>query len=204
MRVKPIEVANDYELLNCNVQNSVELSENVGIYRLTYKQNTKMYLENYRIAAMKAVECYRQHSMEELGRFPEYISDSESEDLFWNDLKKRSVTKYQTSKRLIPVYAIDNELSRYPKDWKWWNLNALTPQESGLCSESVKMPGINTPYLYYAMPFTAFALHHEDSNVGSINVHHGGARRIWYSVPSSNSKELEQVCYTLILFLFLF
>lgn len=206
MRVEPTAVSNEYTLLNCNIQNAVELGTNSGMYRLTNTQSKKMSLKDYRDCAMDAVEKYRQISMGDVGRYPEHLNLSEVEDLFWDNLQKRTVTCRKMPKRLLPIYAVDNELSRYPENWQFWNLNALTPQVSGLCSESVKIHGVNTPYVYFAMPFTAFAFHHEDSNVASINVHHGGASRIWYSVPSSNSEKLEQVgkLKHMILVIFLF
>lgn len=43
------------------------------------------------------------------------------------------------------------------------------------------------------MPFTAFGMHVEDSNMGSINIHHEGAPRTWYGVGSSNASALEEL-----------
>lgn len=188
MRVKPIEVSKNYKLLHCHTQNVVELAANSGIYRLTNDQSTEMFSKDYRDVAMNAVERNRQHALDEFGVYSEQLSFSETTDLFWKNLKKPS-----SQSRTTLIYAVDNEISRFPKDWKWWNLNALTPEISGLSSASIEMPGINRPFTYYAMSFTSFGMHHEDSNVGSINIHHGGATRVWYTVPSSNSEKLEQV-----------
>lgn len=183
-----MEVSKNYKLLHCNVQNICELAANSGIYRLTYDQSEEMSLKEYWDAAMNAGEIYRQYAMDEFGRYPENLNFSEIADLFWNHLKERSS---QTCK--MPIYAVDNEISRFPDNWKWWNLNALTPEISCLSSPSIEMPGINRPFSYYSMPHTSFGMHHEDSNVGSINIHHGGAAKIWYSVPSSNAEKLEEV-----------
>lgn len=163
MRVKPIKVPDNYELLNCNVQDVVKLAQNSSIYRLTYERTTQMSLKDYRSIAMEEVERHSQNIMDEFGRSLDYLTEIEIQDYFWNELEKRSDTSLQTSNRPIPIYVIDNELSRFPQNWKWWNLNCLDRQVSGLSSESVKLPGINTPFLYYGMPLTAFAFHHEDS-----------------------------------------
>lgn len=195
MRVKPIEVSKNYNLQHCNMQNVVELKANSGIYRLTYEKSTNMSLKDYRDVAMKAVERYRQQVMDIFGRSPEQLNLSEITDHFWDNLRKLSSRTSET-----PIYAVDNEISRFPDNWKWWNLNALTTEISGLSSASIKMPGINSPFSYYAMPHTTFAMHHEDSNSGSINIHHGGAARVWYSVPSSNAEKLEEVSQIILFF----
>lgn len=41
------------------------------------------------------------------------------------------------------------------------------------------MDGINTPYFYVGGPLTAFGLHLEDGNLGSIKYNHTGAPKIW-------------------------
>lgn len=188
MRVKPIDVPNDYKLFHCNIQNVVKYGTNSGIYRLTNEKSTQMSLEDYRALAMEKTNDYRQYLLNETGRHSEFLSITEIDEVFWKYVETRSDTSDPA-----PIYAIDNEMSRFPQDWNWWNLNALSPQISCLSSESVKIPGINSPFVYYGMPWTAFALHHEDSNVESINIHHGGAIKVWYSIPSSNAAKLEQV-----------
>lgn len=117
MRVKPVVVSNNYKLLHCNVQNVVELKANSGIYQLTFDQSNVMSLKDYRDVAMKAVERYRQYAMDELGKCPEQLNLSDITDLFWNNLKERSSQTCQTCE--TPIYAEDNELSRFPDTWKW-------------------------------------------------------------------------------------
>lgn len=38
---------------------------------------------------------------------------------------------------------------------------------------------------------TAFGVHHEDSNMGSMNCLHSGKPKTWYSIPSSQANKLE-------------
>lgn len=117
MRVKPIDVPIDYELLNCHIQNLNQLGDSGACY-LTYEKSTKMSLKNYRASAMLSLESYRSNVMAEYGRFPEYLNDDEIDYLFWVGLTKRSPSQ-------IPIYAVDNEFSRFPKDLIYWNLNNL-------------------------------------------------------------------------------
>ena len=44
--------------------------------------------------------------------------------------------------------------------------------------------GISTPYFYIGSKYSMFPLHLEDVNLRSINVHLGGAPKIWYSISS--------------------
>lgn len=110
-------------------------------------------------------------------------NNDQSEADFWSNLKKPNRTMP------MPIYAIDNELSRYPKKWAYWNLNELTTKESLL--QVSKIPGVTTPYTNFGQKFTSFGMHIEDSNMASINMHHEGADRYWYSIPSSDSQKLE-------------
>lgn len=187
MRVRPVSIPNTYKLSNCRAQNVSEINLNSGIFELQSAAPTKMSLKEFHDIATVSVGKYRAHVNDEFGVPVEELSSNDVASLFWNELS--------SPERPIPQYAVDNEISRLPDRCKWWNLNKLAPAVSGLSSASNKMPCINTPYTYCAMPHASFALHHEDSNCGSINIHHGGAARIWYSIPSSNTGKLEKVFY---------
>lgn len=181
MRVKPIDIPDSYKLLNCISQDVSKLSKNANICYLHYdnKKTETMTLKDYRNLAT-------------VQKYPDNLSYNEIEDLFWKNLKVLASPHTQT--KSVPIYAVDNEKSRFPENWPWWNLNELTVRESIILGPM--MPGVNTPYLYFAMPFAAFGLHHEDSNLASLNIHHEGAPRRWYSVPSSNATKLEELVQT--------
>lgn len=107
------------------------------------------------------------------------------ENQFWTEMLER---------RMIPIYSIDNMKSLYPVDWKYWGIHSLTRNQSILHqSVASPYPGLNTPYLNFGMRFTSFGMHHEDSNLASLNVLHGGYQKVWYGVPSLSTLKLERL-----------
>ena len=57
-----------------------------------------------------------------------------------------------------------------------WDLE----KENGLLG--TKIPGVNTPYLYFGSKNSCFALHSEDGDLYSMNEHLGGASKLWWAV----------------------
>ena len=47
-------------------------------------------------------------------------------------------------------------------------------------------PGVQTPYIYFGQAQSFFAFHQEDSNLLSINYHHGGAPKVWCVAINGN------------------
>lgn len=178
MKPTPVDISDDFQLMNCNVQNVSKLSPESSIYYLDYMKQKEMNLGSYRQAAMVPI-------------YPDNLKYDQIQQLFWQNLDELATIRPIPEKR-VPIYATDNEFTRFPGDFQWFNLGAMTFKHS-ILHGSCKMPGVNTPYVYYSMPFTSFALHHEDSNVASISIHHEGAAKTWYSVPSSNAMKLEEV-----------
>jgi histone demethylase JARID1 len=66
------------------------------------------------------------------------------------------------------------------------------PFQPGSCLRPVeKTTGISVPWLYFGMTLSAFCWHVEDHHFYSVNYHHFGAPKVWYSVPASHSARLE-------------
>lgn len=114
-----------------------------------------------------------------------HSSNGPNENSFWEGISQRNHN--------TPVYAIDNEKSLYPNDWMYWGMNQLNSDHSIIHGTKYTFKGINTPYLNFGMQYTTFALHAEDSNLGSINVLHGGMPKLWYGIPFSNASKLEKL-----------
>lgn len=92
----------------------------------------------------------------------------------------------------MPTYAIDNKMF-YPDEWQYWGTNSLAQEFSMIHRIGVEHSDINTPFLNFGMQFTSFGIHHEDSNLTSMDIVHGGEPKTWYVVPSSNAVKLEQL-----------
>ncbi|EOY10093.1 Transcription factor, putative [Theobroma cacao] len=58
---------------------------------------------------------------------------------------------------------------------------------------SYSIPGVTEPMLYIGMIFSTFAWHVEDHYLYSINYHHSGAPKSWYSVPGTSAPEFHKV-----------
>ncbi|GAB2296855.1 hypothetical protein Dimus_030956 [Dionaea muscipula] len=75
-----------------------------------------------------------------------------------------------------------------------WNLNNL-PKLKGSMLRSVhhNIAGVMVPWLYIGMLFSAFCWHFEDHCFYSMNYHHWGEPKCWYSVPGSKASSFEKV-----------
>lgn len=67
--------------------------------------------------------------------------------------------------------------------------------DSVLRHVKVGIAGINVPWLYFGSLFSTFCWHNEDNYLYSINYHHKGAPKQWYSVPGDKvaAEGLEKV-----------
>lgn len=75
-----------------------------------------------------------------------------------------------------------------------WNLNNL-PKLRGSMLRAVhhNIAGVMVPWLYIGMLFSAFCWHFEDHCFYSMNYHHWGEPKCWYSVPGSEASAFEKV-----------
>ncbi|KAG8816801.1 hypothetical protein FRC18_000813 [Serendipita sp. 400] len=74
-----------------------------------------------------------------------------------------------------------------------WDVSRLPSALTRLLPRGMKLPGVNTPYLYFGMWRATFAWHVEDMDLYSINYIHWGAPKHWYAVPQARAKALEGV-----------
>ncbi|KAJ0811132.1 putative transcription factor & chromatin remodeling JmjC-ARID family [Helianthus annuus] len=75
-----------------------------------------------------------------------------------------------------------------------WNLNNL-PKLQGSMLRAVhhNIAGVIVPWLYIGMLFSSFCWHIEDHCFYSMNYHHWGEPKCWYSVPGSEASAFEKV-----------
>lgn len=75
-----------------------------------------------------------------------------------------------------------------------WNLNNL-PKLQGSMLQAVhhNIAGVMVPWLYIGMLFSSFCWHFEDHCFYSMNYHHWGEPKCWYSVPGSEASAFEKV-----------
>ncbi|EDV23010.1 uncharacterized protein TRIADDRAFT_27796 [Trichoplax adhaerens] len=93
-----------------------------------------------------------------------------------------------------PIYGADVSGSLYDPDIKDWNINHLNSVLDIVEKEcDVKIPGVNTAYLYFGMWKTTFAWHTEDMDLYSINYLHYGQPKTWYCIPPQQGKRLERL-----------
>lgn len=76
-----------------------------------------------------------------------------------------------------------------------WNVNNF-PRLSGPFASMLQyiddaIPGVMVPWLYVGMMFSSFCWHVEDHLFYSVNYHHWGDPKRWYSVPEQHRRDFE-------------
>lgn len=174
LKVQPKLVRGTVQLANCIEQRVSHLDSNGDFFSLSYDHTMNLTLKQFK-------ERSAEFEMPGLGL-------DEIEDTFWQKIKSRSCSANEPN----PIYSIDNEKTLFPTEWAHWNLNKIDSVVSIIHQKPI-IKGVNTSYVYFGMAFTSFGFHHEDCDVGSINILHDGSPKSWYSVPSSYAKELEKL-----------
>ncbi|KAA1137843.1 hypothetical protein PGTUg99_024725 [Puccinia graminis f. sp. tritici] len=85
-----------------------------------------------------------------------------------------------------PMYGADTMGSLFDERTKDWNVANLDNLLTRLKLKK-KIPGVNTPYLYFGTWRATFAWHVEDADLYSINYIHFGAPKFWYSIPQEHN-----------------
>ncbi|KAG0088557.1 hypothetical protein BGZ93_002489 [Podila epicladia] len=90
-----------------------------------------------------------------------------------------------------PMYGADMSGSLFDSRTTSWNTQCL----GDLLTRKLvkKVPGVNTPYLYFGMWKATFAWHVEDMDLYSINYLHFGAPKQWYCIPPDYSERFERI-----------
>jgi jumonji domain-containing protein 2 len=101
------------------------------------------------------------------------------------------------------VYGADMEGSLFDgAEACGWNVNQLESclalleadyKDEGDLSETFKLPGVTSAYLYFGMWASVFSAHTEDMNLLSINYLHAGAPKYWYAIAQEDSLRFESL-----------
>lgn len=116
----PVSVADDFNL-NCVSQMVSKLGE-TNLLHMPFSRSKKIKLKDFESMA-------KQFD-------PSHVSLDELEAKLWNDLSVNTA-----SKKEIPIYAIDNELSLFSPSYTTWNLNKF---EGGSILTGKEMKGNKT------------------------------------------------------------
>lgn len=103
----------------------------------------------------------------------------ELERIYWKTLTYNS-----------PMYGADMPGSLFDDSTKIWNVSKLNDMLSSL---PIKIPGVNSSYLYCGMWKSTFAWHLEDMDLYSINYLHFGAPKMWYSISQKDRHKFYEV-----------
>eukprot|EP00891_Asterochloris_glomerata_P004705 jgi/Astpho2/4705/e_gw1.00067.210.1_t len=94
---------------------------------------------------------------------------------------------------LNPIYGADVPGSLFDPDVKQWNVAKLDSLLTRVLEKSgKKLPGVNTPYLYFGMFRATFAWHTEDLDLHSVNFLHYGAPKVWYCIAPEDRLKFER------------
>lgn len=75
-----------------------------------------------------------------------------------------------------------------------WNLNEFANLPGSIIRHvNANISGVNAPWVYFGMLFSAFCWHAEDLWMYSVNYMHFGATKTWYGCPGSHLHALESV-----------
>ncbi|KAI9624689.1 hypothetical protein H4Q26_016753 [Puccinia striiformis f. sp. tritici PST-130] len=97
-----------------------------------------------------------------------------------------------------PMYGADTMGSLFDERTKDWNVANLDNLLNRLKLRK-KIPGVNTPYLYFGTWRATFAWHVEDADLYSINYIHFGAPKFWYSIPQEHNPKFESFIFAAVL-----
>ena len=138
-------------MLKSPIQQHV-ISNCAGLYQLLNQERPRISLERFGRQAMAAAEKAGLAALDEAAAV----------DAFWSGVA--------TAKP--PLYAADIDDSLFPpaNELDAWNLRALPDLlRKGPTALRERLPGVNTPMLYYGQWRSTFTLHVEDMDLFSIN-----------------------------------
>ena len=126
--------------------------------------------------------------------FKQFIQHADRNSFFEENVEKRQKKFWQSlgSNGVAwenPAYGSDMPGSLFRQE-SAWNLNNLKNVLNHIDGD---LPGITSPMLYFGSWRAAFGTHTEDLNLYSINYHHIGAPKSWYTCQPKDSGKVETI-----------
>lgn len=115
----------------------------------------------------------------------DYISEVKNQNIITQQdfLSNYSKTPFQFE--YLSNVPVPENLFNFAEAGVKWNLNN--------CGITGNFDGINSPWLYVGTPGSVAPFHLEDGNLRSLNLHLGGAPKVWYGVHNEDIKKVENI-----------
>ncbi|KAK0395170.1 hypothetical protein QR680_001154 [Steinernema hermaphroditum] len=163
-----------------------------GGYHQTYLKVNKEYETSLKVSEFRTIAL-----SEAMCNPVPQASVEETVQKYWDDFELLSLVQseegIESENYKSAIYGADVEGSIYEDGVAECNVGNLQTILDLLSQTQVKIPGVNTCYLYFGMWRTTFPWHAEDVDLYSINYLHYGAPKFWYAVSSEYADRFERV-----------
>lgn len=129
---------------------------------------------------------FKEMALSTIFRTPSYRDYEDLEKKYWSSISFGR-----------PLYGANVSGSITDSDLLVWNIGNLKSILSDVLKDA-KIPGVNTPYLYYGMWRATFPWHVEDVELYSINYVHYGFPKFWYVIPPSFARKFESFVFGIV------
>ncbi|CAD5211224.1 unnamed protein product [Bursaphelenchus okinawaensis] len=166
--------------------------EEVGDYIIKAPVKESISNASYGGLYVKQNKIYRKElsvrQFEELALSQHYLNPRQ--DLELKDIERQF---WRTLCVGEPIYGADTPGSLYDPRVKEFNIAKLNTILDLLTECKLKIPGVNTPYLYFGMYKATFSWHTEDMDLYSINYLHYGEPKFWYAIPPADAAKFDRL-----------
>ena len=163
--------------------------------------------ERHTVASLEAYSNYFKKKYFSERGVPTDVSVRDLEGEFWRLIESSADTKQEVE----VIYGADiatlevgsgftspgDDCLDAPDQKKYadspWNVCNMPYNPSSCLKHVEATTGITVPWLYFGMTLSTFCWHVEDHHFYSVNYHHFGDPKVWYSIPASHSEKFERV-----------
>ena len=156
-----------------STETAIPLNAKIGVIKQEFKKrSTKgcFIVSTSETKDQYTVKSYMREAQETDTKYA-HMTTAEKERVFFQKLEKRQL--------LSANYAVDIECEGSDID-DVYDINSLPSLVDGI--PSMNRGGVKNKYVYFGMFGSVFAFHLEDCKLLSVNVHRGGAIKVWYGI----------------------